>query len=83
MGPISRAVEIVGLKELAAACRVTYQAVRKWEALGRLPRTEWTGETNHAATIARATGGRVTEAELLPRLKPAPLRRAGGRKRAA
>lgn len=64
--PITRAIEIVGLKELASECKVTYQAVRKWEAAGRLPRTEWTGETHHAKTIARATGGHVTEGELRP-----------------
>lgn len=64
MGPISRAIAIAGLKEVAAACEVTYQAVRKWERAGRLPRTEWTGETNYASEIARATGHRVTEAEL-------------------
>jgi len=62
---ITRAIEIVGLAELAKACGVTYQAVRKWEAAGRLPRTEWTGETHYASAIERATAGRVTKRKLL------------------
>ena len=88
MGPISRAIAIAGLKEVAAACDVTYQAVRKWEAAGKLPRTEWTGETAYAAKIARATGGRVTETELRPEVVKAIDKRAsrtgvGGRRKKA
>ena len=62
---ISQAIALVGLADLARACGVTYQAVRKWEAAGRLPRTEWTDETHHAEAIERATGGRITKAQLL------------------
>lgn len=62
---ITRAIDIAGLSELSKACGVTYQAVRKWEKAGRLPRTEWTGETNHAAAIEKATSGAVTRTELL------------------
>lgn len=89
MGPISRAIAIAGLRAVAAACEVTYQAVRKWEAAGKLPRTEWTGETTYAAKIARATGWQVTEAELRPEIVKAIAKRAsrtgvgGRRKRAA
>jgi transcriptional regulator with XRE-family HTH domain len=62
---ISKAVEIVGLAELARRLGVTYQAIRKWEAKGRLPRTEWTGETNYSTLIEVATEGRVTRSALL------------------
>lgn len=62
---ITSAIEIAGLSELAKACNVTYQAVRKWEAAGRLPRTEWTGETGYAAVIETVTKGRITKAKLL------------------
>lgn len=64
---------------------ITRQAISKWLALGYPPRTEYTGETDYASAISRATGGRVTEAQLRPRLKPAPPRRAGigGRRKAA
>lgn len=62
---ISQAIEIVGLAKLARALGVTYQAIRKWEARGRLPRTEWTGETDYAALIEAETEGRITKVDLL------------------
>lgn len=49
--PITRAIELAGLQQISRVCGVTYQAVRKWEKAGRLPRTEWTGETNYADSI--------------------------------
>lgn len=52
--PLTQAIDAVGLQPLAKACGVTYQALRKWEARGRLPRTEWTGETNYAEKLAAA-----------------------------
>ena len=48
---------------------VTYQAVRKWIAKGRLPRTEWTGETNYSAAIESITDGRVPRCSLLTSLR--------------
>jgi len=62
---ISRAILIVGLQQLAVACGVTHQAVRKWERNGCLPRTDWTGESNYASKIDAATAGAVTKKELL------------------
>ena len=62
---ISQAIEIVGLAKLARALGVTYQAIRKWETKGRLPRTEWTGETDYAALIEAATEGKVSKEALL------------------
>jgi hypothetical protein len=57
---------LVGLKRLADACGLkSYQAVLKWEAAGRLPRTEWTGETNYAEAIEQVTDGKVTRKALL------------------
>jgi hypothetical protein len=63
--PIGVAIEELTLGKLANALGVSGQAVRKWQAAGRLPRTEWTGETTYAARIEELTGGRVTKAELL------------------
>lgn len=62
---ITETIDLVGLKPLAKACDVSYQAILKWEKRGRLPRTEWTGETNYSEIIERVTGGRVTRRALL------------------
>lgn len=61
---ITQAIDLAGLGKLAAACGVTYQALRKWELAGRLPRTDWTGETDYAARIDAATGGVVSRPAL-------------------
>lgn len=63
--PLKRAIELVGLTALARELGVTHQAVRKWEAAGRMPRTEWTGETDYCERIERLSEGAVTKAALL------------------
>lgn len=76
--PITKAIEVVGLGKLAGVCGVTYQAIRKWERAGRLPRTEWTGETNYARKIAAAVteaGTPMSRDDLLV-VAPAPERAA-------
>lgn len=67
MNPLSRAIESLprGRHQIADACGVKYQAVQKWETAGRLPRTEFSGETDHAGAIERETAGEVTKDELL------------------
>ncbi|MBM2884071.1 helix-turn-helix domain-containing protein [Chromobacterium phragmitis] len=65
MNLITQAIELVGLQPLAQSCGVTYQAVRKWEKRNRLPRTDWTGETNYAAAIEAVTEGAITKKALL------------------
>lgn len=65
LSPLSRAIEKVGLLPLAKALSLTYQALRRWEKQGRLPRTEWTGETDYARQIEVLTDGAVSRAELL------------------
>lgn len=72
-GPLARAFEILGgpsgvLRALQAegVDRIrTAWAVNKWLRAGRLPRTEYTGETNYAAALERATKGQVTAEALL------------------
>lgn len=76
--PVERVIEIVGLSRLATALRVSPQAIRKWQKAGRLPRTEWTGETSYAATMAGLADGKVTEGELKGRWVPAEPQRAVG-----
>jgi hypothetical protein len=69
--PLTEAIRRVGLGRLAAGLGRSGQAVRKWEAAGRLPRTEWTGETTYAEQIERLTGGEITKQALLAKW-PAP-----------
>lgn len=65
MNIIESAVEKIGGYEATGRlCGVTGKAVRKWCKQGRLPRTEWTGETRYAEKIAEASG--VPVAELKP-----------------
>lgn len=81
--PLTAAIESVGLASLAKELGVTYQAIRKWEAAGRLPRTEWTGETDYASTISRLMNGQIRRDDLLTRFDQANRRpepaSAGGR----
>ena len=69
---ISQAIEIVGLCKLAKACGVRHQSVYRWVDAGRLPRSDWTGETDYASRIEIATGGRITRAQLLDLKSTAP-----------
>lgn len=43
-----------GPAQVASVCGVSRPAVDKWLRKGRLPRTEWTGETDYANKIASA-----------------------------
>jgi hypothetical protein len=63
--PLERAIALVGLARLARALGKTHQAIRKWQAAGRMPRTEWTGETAYSAAIERLTDGQITKQMLL------------------
>jgi hypothetical protein len=63
--PLDRAVTRFGLQPLARELGVTYQAVRKWQKRGRMPRTEYSGETEYCKIIERLSGGEITERELL------------------
>jgi hypothetical protein len=63
--PITKAVEIVGLHLLAKELGLTYQAILKWQAKSRMPRTEWTGETKYSEIIEKLTKGEVTKRALL------------------
>lgn len=45
------------LKSIAATCGLkSYQSILKWEENEKLPRTEWTGETNYAEKLEQAYG---------------------------
>jgi len=65
-----KAHEILGsYAKIGAVCGVTTKAVEKWRNLGKPPRTEYTGETQYAAMISKATKGAVPKKQLLPDLK--------------
>jgi hypothetical protein len=63
--PLDVAIDQVGLVRLSRELQVTHQAVRKWSARRRMPRTEWTGETAYSQKIEALTDGAVTRAMLL------------------
>jgi len=63
--PIQRAVDAVGgVSQLAKSCDVTYEAVRKWLSLDRLP-------AERVLEVERLTG--VSRHELRPDLYPREL----------
>lgn len=62
--PIEVAISKVGLARLAACVGKTHQAIRKWQLAGRLPRTEWTGETAYAQKISEMCEGNPTVDQL-------------------
>ena len=64
---ITTTIDLVGLVNLARACDVSHQAVRKWEKADRLPRTEWTGESNYSKVFEAITKGEVKRSQLLKR----------------
>lgn len=54
-----------GQRRVAEATGVSQSAVSQWIARGKLPRTEWTGETRYAEIIVELSNGRVTKDQLL------------------
>lgn len=62
---ITQSINDIGLARMAKELDISYQAIRKWERANRLPRTEWTGETNYSQTIEHLTEGRISRAALL------------------
>lgn len=64
--PVAYAVRCVGGPVQAARiCERSRQAVDKWIMKGRLPRTEYTGETQYAQKLAEASEGAFSAEWLL------------------
>lgn len=63
--PLTKAIELIGVTKVAAACDVSHQAVRKWEAAKRLPQSCHSGARTYHEDIETATGGEVTSTKLL------------------
>jgi len=74
MNAVQNAIESAGgAIAAAAACGVSRQSVDKWVAKGCLPRTEYTGETSYANTLAilaQSNGKPFDEAWLLACASP-------------
>ncbi|WP_218186359.1 hypothetical protein [Terasakiispira papahanaumokuakeensis] len=66
INPVAYAVKCVGGPiEAARICGRSRQAVDKWIVNGRLPRTEYTGETCYAEQLAAVSEGAFTAEWLL------------------
>jgi hypothetical protein len=71
-GPIERVFTLLGgptgvlraLRKEGIEIKTPW-AVSKWLRAGRLPRTEYTGETKYAQVLERAVDGQVTAEQLL------------------
>lgn len=61
---------IGGPYAVSKLCGVSNTSVIRWKQNACLPRTEWTGETDYAERMEKATFGAVTKAELLAYRKP-------------
>jgi Prophage CP4-57 regulatory protein (AlpA). len=50
-------IKTVRVPVVAKACGVSQRAIYKWIDNGKLPRTDYTGETNYAEKIALVSNG--------------------------
>ena len=62
---LDKAEQLIGLKPLADALGGTYQMVRKWQKNGKMPNTEYSGETKYSWIIEELCEGQVTVESLL------------------
>ena len=62
---IKKAVKLIGRSALSKAIGVTQPGIIRWEKNGRMPRTEWTGETNYCEVIVKMSKGEVKRKDLL------------------
>ncbi|EOR08635.1 hypothetical protein F896_01161 [Acinetobacter genomosp. 15BJ] len=69
--PIKYAFDMVGGRTKAASLlNRSYMAMSKMEKRKVLPRTEYTGETNYAETLAKHSQGAFTASWLKDKAKP-------------
>jgi|TARA_R110001606_G_scaffold397010_3_gene572345 hypothetical protein len=58
-----------GVPTVASVCSVSVRAVYKWIERNRLPRTEYSNETNYAQKIEQASEGKILASDLLQQTK--------------
>lgn len=70
---LKEALDQIGGPAAAAALLgfTSPRAIYKWLDRNALPRTEYTGETDYASTLAAAKGAKFTAKQLRDRFKPA------------
>lgn len=74
MNPIQIAVEAVGGRTNASLLLgISYNAVRKMEEKGVLPRTDYTEETSYSKILADNSDGKITKEWLLDKANPKHL----------
>lgn len=61
---VTQALHELKQVEVARLCNVDPGAVTRWKKLGRLPRTELTGETKYAEVIAKLSKRKWTVRQL-------------------
>lgn len=54
-----------GRQKVADIVGLSYVAIAKWEKQGRLPYSDYLGETNYAETLANRSNGMFTKEQLL------------------
>lgn len=74
MNPIQLAIEAVGGRTHASLLLgISYNAVRKMEEKGVLPRTDYTEETSYSQILADNSEGKITKEWLLAKANPKHL----------
>lgn len=58
--------ELGSFSAISRACQVSRVTVTRWHQQGRLPRTDYTGETDYWKKIRNAANGALTKEQLLP-----------------
>ncbi len=74
--PLARVVRSIEGRQVAAgvACGVTAAIVGRWIRQKHLPRTDYTGETDYAGALAKATEGRFDREWILEECNPVKIK---------
>ena len=62
---LQNAINILGLKPMAKGLDLSYQSIRLWQSVNRMPDTEFSCRTSHSVKIEKLTKGQVTVTDLL------------------
>jgi hypothetical protein len=73
MASLREVIDSIGVKTAADACQVSVRAVYKWRKTNALPHTDYSGVTQHAAYLSKASSGSFSTAEILLCGRPKPV----------